>query len=238
MAKTYHHQNLTYDKLPLWRHGRAWWRSFAWEWSMFHRSSIGLSLSRRSFSIRALWFAIYVSFRDREEFGGSWEMSWHDGAIWLEHPWVRQMEWRSVDPWWRKVICLHVVDWILGSWKHTCTKGEPFEVFIPMPEGSYRATATLEARVWRRRFGITKRSDGVWLDLPGCIPHSGKGENSWDCGDDGLCGTGGDTVEEAIGSAVASVLKSRRRHGHDSKGTGRDPLKVINEEKNTAGTSG
>jgi hypothetical protein len=72
--------------------------------------------------------------------------------------------------------------------------------------------------------------DGVKLDIPGGIPHNGKGENSWDCGDDGLWGCGGDTVEEAIGHAVSSVLRSRRRYGHDSHGTGREPVHVVERQ--------
>ncbi len=142
------------------------------------------------------------------------------------------MEWRRDDPWWRKDIVLHVVDWLIGRARCTTTKGEPSRVVIPMPEGSYLANATTESRVWRRRwYWPDRRHDSVWIDIPGGIPHSGKGENSWDCGDDGLFGTGGDTLEEAIANVVRSVLKSRRRYGHDSKATGRTPSVILNEKQ-------
>lgn len=192
----YHHQNLSYDKLPLWRHGRAWWRSFTWEWCVFYRSMLGVSVNRRGFSIRALWFALYVSGRHDTEGAPEWGVRWNDGAVWLEHPWVRQMEWRSADPWYKKVICLHVVDWLIGRAKHSSTKGKPYEVIIPMPEGSYKATATPETAVWRRRFyWPSKRRDDVWIEIPGGIPFSGRGR-----------------TQAAVGSRRQSVggLRSRR----------------------------
>lgn len=226
----YHHQNLTDGRLPLWRHGRARWRSLAWEWAAFHRCGGGASFSvwRWGLQLGLLWFWLDLRLGGRR--GGKWSVSCFDGCVWIGTPWKREMEWRSSDPWWRKSLVLHVKDWLLGSARHEVTKGAKFEVTVPLPEGSYRAVAQPEVRTWKRRWYVPiKRSESVWLDIPGCIPFSGKGENSWDCGDDGLCGIGGDTTEEAIGNAVASVLRSRRRYGHDSKNTGREPVVVLNE---------
>lgn len=222
----YHHQNLTYGRKPLWRHGRAWLGPFAWEWLVFIRAGFGACIGIGGFSIRLLFIALYVRWMDDRH--GRFEVCVSDGNVWIEHPWVRQMEWRSSDPWYRKAIVLRVTEWLLGRWNCTHTKGDPSEVYVPMPEGSYRAIATPEEFVWRRRFGITKRRSRVWLDIPGGIPHSGKGENSWDCGDDGLFGIGGNSVEEAIANAVKSSLKSRRKYGHNSKRTGQVPAVVLN----------
>lgn len=220
----YHHQNLTDGRQPLWRHGRAWWGRFHWGWTVFRRSTLGVELGRGRLSVGLGFASLYLRWAG----GGVWEVSWHNGGLWVRTPWERQMEWRSSDPWWKKTIKLPVIDWLLGRDRCTTTKGTPFEVFIPMPEGSYRAMATPETRVWRRRWYVPqKRRDSVWLDIPGGIPCSGKGENSWDCGDDGLWGCGGDTLELAIGHAVASSLRDRRRYGHDSKGTGRKPALVV-----------
>ncbi len=125
-----------------------------------------------------------------------------------------------------------MVDWVLGRAHCDVTKGEPFAVYIPMPEGSYKATATPETYIWRRRFYVpTRRRDSVSLNIEGGIPHAGKGENGWDCGDDGLWGISGETTEKAIANAVESVLKSRRRYGHDSHNTGRAPALVLNEAR-------
>jgi hypothetical protein len=101
-----------------------------------------------------------------------------------------------------------------------------------MPEGCYEAIATPESRTWTYRFGIVKRRDSVDLRIDGGIPFSGKGENSWDCGDDGLYGTGGDTLEKAIGHVVTYVLERRKRYGYDSKGTGKQPVVILNKDSN------
>jgi hypothetical protein len=53
----------------------------------------------------------------------------------------------------------------------------------------------------------------VDLDIPGGIPHEGKGENSWDCGMDGLFGCSGATVAEAIANAVRHTQRDRERYG-------------------------
>ena len=46
-------------------------------------------------------------------------------------------------------------------------------------------------------------------------PFEGKGENGWDCGEDGLygCGSNGASIEHAIGTTVEKVLDTRRRRG-------------------------
>lgn len=219
-----HSQNLTDGKLPIWRHGRAWLGSLECEWNVFRDTRLLLGKAGRwQFSIYLRWFSLHMSLGRQR--GGLWEVSWHDGALRFEHPWIRQNEWRRDDSWWRKAITLNVRDWLLGRQRYETTKGVSFDVVVPMPEGCYSAKATQETRIWRRRWYVPmRRCDHVWLDIDGGIPYSGKGENSWDCGDDGLWGTGGSTLEEAIGNAVASVLTSRRRHGHDSKGTGREPV--------------
>lgn len=225
----YHHQNLTDGRLPLWRHGRAWFGRFAWEWSIFMRSpSLGASIGRGGMMIRGGFFAFYLSWTRRESgcFGPRWEICWLDGAIRIETPWMRQWEFLSSDPWWRKAIHLRVVEWVLGRWRCTTTKGSPTIVFIPMPEGCYPAWAIMESRTWRRRFGLRRHDDSVWLDIPGGIPHAGKGTTCYNCGDDGLYGIGGSTVEKAIARAVETVLTSRRRYGYDSKDTGREPAVV------------
>lgn len=223
----YHRQNLSYDRLPLWRHGRAWWGRLGWEWSLLRRTSLlGASIGRRGASLRLPGFSIYVHDNHSENYSdGRFGLTWSDGCLRLEHPWIRQMEWRSDDPWYRKQVRLPLVDWLIGRARCEVTDGEPFAVVVPMPEGSYAATAQPKTYIWRRRwYWPLLRRDSVSLDIPGGIPFAGKGENGWDCGDDGLWGTSGDTTEKAIANAVESVLKSRRKYGHDSKGTGRAPV--------------
>lgn len=47
------------------------------------------------------------------------------------------------------------------------------------------------------------------------VPFPGKGENSWDCGEDAIMGAGADepTPEAAVASVVKSALRNRRRYG-------------------------
>lgn len=64
---------------------------------------------------------------------------------------------------------------------------------------------------WFKRTG-----QEVTLNIPKGIPFAGKGENSWDCGDDGLFGIGGDSIDDAIRRAQEAVTERRRRYGHAS----------------------
>jgi hypothetical protein len=131
------------------------------------------------------------------------------------------MSWRSVDPSWRKGWRWRLGDVLLGNHEYVNTKEEPIDVLIPMPEGCYAATAQKEHCVWTRKrvpFLNKITRDCWWFDIPSGIPYAGKGENDWDCGDDGTYGCGSEkkTVEEAIGDVVGSVLRSRRRYGQAS----------------------
>lgn len=153
----------------------------------------------------------------------------HDWAIWIK-PWCRSMEWRSADPWWRRGLTLHLDDLLFGKAKYSRQEIAPAkDVLIPMPEGCYEATIAITESTWRWPRWFTRRR--VYADLkvmrPGGIPFEGKGENSWDCGEDGLCGGGfqADTVEEAIGKIVGNVMESRRRYGFNRRG--REPVLAI-----------
>lgn len=231
-------QNLSDGRLPLWRHGRAWLAGLAIEWTIPGRR-LGISIGFRGFSVQLpLVAAVFVTLRSAYDCSlSSLSIYWLDGCLWISHPFEREggMEWRSSDPWWRKAICLHVVDWILGRQRYERTTGEKFQVVVPMPEGCYLAMATPERCVWRRRWYVpVKVRESVWLEIPGGIPHAGKGENGWDCGDDGLCGIGGKNTEDAIANAVRSSLKDRRRYGLASSGAGGAPVAVLNAAYSSA----
>lgn len=98
------------------------------------------------------------------------------------------------------------------------------EIMVPMPEGNYPASVTLERSTWgRKRWPWGRKVQySTDLEIPGGIPHPGKGENSWDCGDDGLYSIYapvrqgvqglGDPQLAAI-DAAQSVLMSRVKYG-------------------------
>ena len=124
------------------------------------------------------------------------------------------------DPWYRDMTL--TTRMILGNQTTTTETVEMGLTNVPMPEGNYAASWEKKRRTWRykrwpgRLIDIVRGPrvrDYVTLDIAGGIPFEGKGENSWDCGMDGLFGCGGRTVEDAVGHAVSSVLRSRERYG-------------------------
>lgn len=182
----------------------------------FDRDDQGIGIAAR-FPPLALWLSldgVGQTFNEPIEFS----VSIHDWTIWFK-PWGPSMSHSSRDPWWKRGVSLNLIDALLGRTKCSTVKGNPVEVFVPMPEGKYRAMAVVETRTWTRPRWFSHSRESVWLEIDGGIPHAGKGENSWDCGDDGLRGIGGETVEKAIGNAVASVLRDRRRYGMPSVGS-------------------
>lgn len=147
--------------------------------------------------------------------GRDFSLAVHDHAVW----WTVGADdagWASETPRWRQ-----------GSWHpigRNMRQGEPElieerEVLVPMPERSYRAKARLERTNWGfsklpRRFDRVDRHVHINMLDGEQIPFPGKGENSWDCGDDAVFSISvpGDSIEDGIGEIVASVLRSRRRN--------------------------
>ncbi len=186
-------------------------------------------------SLQALLFGLYVS-ADHPRlrrlrnwvlavFPGDMRADWsgrnfgigvHDWALWWDVG-SDDYGWTCTRPRWKD-----------GSWRpfgFLRRQGEPEileerEVLIPLPERSYRATARLERTHWgfdklprffdrEDRHVDLKMADGEQIPVPG------KGENSWDCGEDATFGMYGParTIEDAIGKLVASVLRTRHRRG-------------------------
>lgn len=113
---------------------------------------------------------------------------------------------------------------LLGFHHYDTEFVEEGTISIPLPEGSYPATWKRE----RSRRSYTKPL-GKWIDrihpqqwhhistisIEGGIPIEGKGENSYDCGMDGLFSQsgGGNTSEAMVGAVVEHVLKYRKAYG-------------------------
>ncbi len=140
-------------------------------------------------------------------------LSWHGGILW----------WRFLCPTMgssrdRFHHEFHIGDWLLGRPVYT---RELLESDIPVsitvgqwPEdGPYTGTAQRWHCEWKRRFSTLRRDDVMVSMNPPGLPLPGKGENSWDCDDDGIYGFGGLTLESAIEHAIASVKRDRLRYG-------------------------
>lgn len=94
------------------------------------------------------------------------------------------------------------------------------DVVIPLPEGGYPAHVTLERCLWRRERGRVRTTWRADVKPIVGIPEPGKGENSWDCGDDAtyemstpVSGPDGEWLSEAVGAMVNSVMRQRERYG-------------------------
>ncbi len=150
--------------------------------------------------------------------------TFHDGALF----------WRMLhsDSTWHTATPKHrhgnfgLVDFLLGKFTVTRETYETREVTIPMPEGGYTWTISMERTTitrprWRPTVTRTFQAD---CKKGHQIPKPGKGESSWDCGPDaihGMSGPGVRTIEEAIGKVVGRTLHDRRRRGaKDTYATG------------------
>lgn len=216
-----HWQNLKEDGDKHWLCGRVWLGDWRAEWTVW-RSSIRLGLdldageNECTFSIGLWLFCLYISKRFKHiriKKERSFHLYWYECAIWLKL-WGDD-NWNSKDRWWRRGIAIHLDDIFLGRQRYSEEPRDIVNTFIPMPEGCYPAIIRLYKAIWSRPMWFPKKLMRATIDVPGGIPHEGKGENSWDCGEDGLLGLTcqAETVEEAIGKTVASVLYSRRRNG-------------------------
>lgn len=180
---------------------------------------VGLYMSCDSPLLQMLSAFLIARFPDPagSHYGGrDLSVAIHGNALWW-HLWVDRNCWSNARPAWRDG-CWHP----LGHYK---LRGafevlEQRDVLVPMPERSYRGTA----KVLRSRWGFEKLPalfdkvlTHVSVDMHDGeqIPHPGKGENSYDCGEDATFSTHGPgrTVEDGVGKLVASVLRSRQRHG-------------------------
>ncbi len=219
-------------------HGRMWLhngpRGARVEWN-FWRWACGVHLdfdpSERSVSIGlqfppvSLWFTVSgvgsdrfwlaVTGKESRWYERSIALSVHDSSVWW-NLWTNPNEWRSSTPRWREG-CWHVLDTLLGKTKYSSETLSTHTVKIPMPEGAYPASVVLNLDTWKRPRWFAKRLHRANIEVPKGIPHAGKGENSWDYGEDATFGLGttARTVDEAIGEMTACVLRSRRRYDGD-----------------------
>lgn len=170
-------------------------------------------------SIRAVLAGIYLhatlprrlSLKESREVSLSlfeWHLHW---SIWRDP----MGGWSCDVPKWRDGG-IDIQDILLGESTCNTTTIEERAIVVPMPEKSYPATAKLQEFAWSRPRWFTKRVKRVEIEIPGGIPHAGKGENSWDCGDDatfsittGQCRS----IPEGIGILVGSCLRDRIRYG-------------------------
>lgn len=139
--------------------------------------------------------------------GALWGYLWHNSQSWHQGPgsWYRWSKFHF-DP----------MDRFFGDMKYSKRELRTERVEVPMPEGVYPATVNLYESTWKRPrwpFAVRMIRADIKPDTP--IPFPGKGENSWDCGEDAVheLTTQADTPLKAVVALVESVLRSRERNG-------------------------
>lgn len=224
------------------RHGRCWLRlggqsderphgsvgpTLRAEWSVpSGRFRLGLKFGGYGdedlqLSVGVGLFSLWLSVEDLPRWlkerlpkGRECEVYWYEKALWIK-PWARFDSWVRSDPWWMRGVTIHFDDLLLGKSKYTDETISEKEVLVPMPEGSYPAKVRMFLSTWSRPRWFAKRLVRADIEIPGGIPIMGKGENSWDCGEDAIYSMTmpADDAEDAVGKMVTSVLERRRKYG-------------------------
>lgn len=160
-------------------------------------------------------------------------LSIHSWEIWW-NVWMDPGEWKSVDPWYRRGNT-HFQRWFLGQhivdWVPIDTRG----YLLPFLEGNYSVLVEQKHRFdrysrwymrWYQRKMISWEikagyHDGkVFVVVP--VPHEGKGENSWDLGEDGTFSLSFGGRKEIVTHYQAALyfwknaMETRERRGYAS----------------------
>lgn len=138
----------------------------------------------------------------------------HDWAVWW-NVWHPACEWRSGTPRWRSGSW-HVLDTLLGKVHYQSrVVEEERPVQLHLPEGIYEARVSREECTWKRPRWFTDRRFYYEVKVEGGVPVPGKGESSWDCGQDAVFSRSSRAAsrEQAAEQFVASVLETRERRG-------------------------
>ncbi len=186
---------------------------FGWQgrlkgWMPSETRETGFRLFWEPDVVHGLWDAMLTLYLWRDDMG-TWysdrrrqyqEWPWRaDGWVWHSHPWR----------------------WVVGDTTYEQRDQREEPVTVEMPEGDYPAVFKSYRARWRRPRWFA--SPWLWRHeievVGGLVPFAGKGENSWDCDDDGVSGTTfavSDTpwtAHEAARRFALDALKTRIARG-------------------------
>lgn len=232
----YWSQNLN-ESGSIWKHGRAWlnlashsaYNTFQIEWSFGRRVS-GFSLTAdlqrgerelifhigfpKVFSLFLIMQGTWIPgsngrVEDLDRTIGI--TTFHDTAY--LHLWSDRTGWGK-----DRTYSFCPPDFILGRYKSEIEENEDwFEIQVDMPEATYQGKARRITQTWtRKRFTFIKKSKRyIEFEFENGIPIPGKGENSWDMGDDAIMGTSvsANSIEEAVEMVKADAIRRRERYG-------------------------
>jgi hypothetical protein len=165
--------------------------------------------------LRKLISRIAGGATDISEKYGSRELAlrFHDWTLWWDL-WVDPGGWTNKRPRWRDGnFCLP--DFVLGKAKYMSVEIENRPIVVPMPEGVYRGVCRLTEDTWKRPRWRALRMRRCDIKMQDPIPKPGKGENSWDCGQDATHGltAPANNYAEAISAIVGCVMRDREKYG-------------------------
>ena len=122
--------------------------------------------------------------------------------------------WRG---WTGKIPAPPLRTWLFGGLECRCETLDSREVHIPMDNQLFPAKWSLQHRWWKRPRlpWVSKHELASDLRVNDPPQFAGKGENSWDCGNEGISGMGSKelTPAGAVGDYVKAVLKRREKYG-------------------------
>lgn len=119
---------------------------------------------------------------------------------------------------------LGLLDALLGPARYEERPAPQETAWVDLPKGRYQIHATVRQVRWLRPRWPWRPFSIPWVwrasvDAPDGIPHPGKGENSWDCGDDATFGVtfaierDRPSLETVCQRVTDDVLRLRERRG-------------------------
>lgn len=138
----------------------------------------------------------------------------HNNTIWFEL-WNWDAGWSSEQPKWMS-FNFGVVDFLFGKRQHESKVIAESTGEIILNDGVHPVKLVLTEDTWRRpRMPKAQIARFVKVESEKGVPIPGKGESSWDCGDDAIFSTGYrvDTFDAALNQFRESVLKRRQQYG-------------------------
>lgn len=227
---------------PGWRHGRAWWHlgerlvlrvewnlldprtwpSVRFEWMRTFGDDEDLAGHVSVPLLGSLYWGVSGLFPRR------W---WNDAGpgrqtgveLFREYLWIKLWYADPAEHWGedRNRFRWQCISW---DWMRTFFGRRDYEmkvisdwepVEVALPEATYSGQFRVVQRTWwRSRWPkkLIKCEGEIRMDKG--APFPGKGENSWDCGDDAIMGMSGPpTKAETIGAYVVATLRNRERYG-------------------------
>lgn len=167
---------------------------------------------------------LYIGFGDPIVPGKRW--GWEIGRKYLQ-AWWNYEDFCGNAKVGKHFFCIYwerIQDVVLGKAIYHCDSQPSQNGVIQMPEGDYPATFTFEKATWARpRWPFKKTLYSTDVDIPMGIPESGKGENSWDQGEDALYGTGVSDKTKVLGHSIPLAMKSVRESSLESRARRGDP---------------